>query len=73
MHKPDWSSAPEWAEWLAMDGNGQWFWYRIKPKYDRIGWYPEDAKYKHAGVNKYDDFQLELAKTLSKTTLEKRP
>lgn len=24
---PEWSEAPEWAEWLAMDNNGEWYWY----------------------------------------------
>ena len=24
---PSWSDAPDWAEWLAMDGNGEWYWY----------------------------------------------
>jgi len=30
--KPDWKDAPEWARWLAQDGNGVWFWYSTKPK-----------------------------------------
>ena len=24
---PEWSEAPEWAEWLAIDNNGEWYWY----------------------------------------------
>lgn len=31
MNKPNWKNAPEWANWLAMDGNGEWFWYQYKP------------------------------------------
>lgn len=27
---PD-SKAPEWAEWKAQDGDGEWFWYSDKP------------------------------------------
>lgn len=29
--KPDWKDAPEWAEWLAMDGDGEWNWYEYEP------------------------------------------
>ena len=30
--KPDWSDAPEWADYLAQDANGTWYWYEGKPK-----------------------------------------
>ena len=29
--KPDWKDAPEWAKFLAMDRNGDWYWYEDKP------------------------------------------
>lgn len=29
--EPDWSKAPEWAEWFAIDGNGSGMWYEEKP------------------------------------------
>ena len=32
MKKPDWSDAPNWAAWLAMDANGQWNWWEEKPE-----------------------------------------
>ena len=28
---PDWSQAPEWAEWYAIDADGQCFWYENEP------------------------------------------
>ena len=31
MSKPSWESAPDWANWLAMDEDGTWFWYETKP------------------------------------------
>ena len=34
MNKPDWSKAPSWAKYLAMDQNGTWFWYAGKPRSD---------------------------------------
>ena len=29
--KPSWDDAPEWAQWLAMDEDGRWWWYEEKP------------------------------------------
>jgi len=29
--KPDWKNAPEWANWVAMDNDGIWFWYEDEP------------------------------------------
>lgn len=31
--KPDWKDAPEWAQWLAMDGGGRWYWYEMRPTF----------------------------------------
>lgn len=30
--KPDWKDAPEWANYLAMDYNGVWYWYTHEPR-----------------------------------------
>lgn len=32
--KPDWKDAPEWAQWLSMDGDGLWSWWEILPTWD---------------------------------------
>jgi hypothetical protein len=32
QNKPDWKDAPDWAQWLAQDGGGRWYWYDGKPK-----------------------------------------
>ena len=39
--KPDWEDAPEWANWLAMDGDGYWEWYADEPEWeeDENIWY----------------------------------
>jgi len=29
--KPDWKDAPPWAQWLAMDADGEWYWYEKEP------------------------------------------
>ena len=31
MPKPNWDDAPEWANYLAQDEDGTWFWYSYKP------------------------------------------
>lgn len=36
--KPDWKDAPEWAQWLAQDEGGDWYWYGSEP-------YPTDSGY----------------------------
>lgn len=30
--KPSWASAPDWANHLAMDEDGSWWWYDTRPK-----------------------------------------
>lgn len=32
--KPDWKDAPEWANYLAQDNSGAWFWYEGEPYND---------------------------------------
>jgi len=29
--KPDWKDAPSWAQWLAQDQSGAWYWYETEP------------------------------------------
>lgn len=28
---PDWSNAPDWANWLAKDADGTWYFYENRP------------------------------------------
>lgn len=30
--KPSWKDAPQWANWLARDSDGRWYWYEDKPE-----------------------------------------
>ena len=32
--QPDWSKAPEWAKFWAMDSDGGAYWYRDEPTYN---------------------------------------
>lgn len=29
--KPSWDDAPEWANYLAMDADGKWYWFELRP------------------------------------------
>jgi hypothetical protein len=31
MNKPDWKDAPEWANWLGCNVDGDWFWFEDEP------------------------------------------
>lgn len=34
--KPEWKDAHEWANYLAMDGDGRWFWYEREPEISEV-------------------------------------
>ena len=38
MSKPDWEEAPEWATAMAMDEDGEWWWYQFEPTKGRTSW-----------------------------------
>jgi hypothetical protein len=63
--KPEWSDAPEWANWLAQDEDGEWWWFEGEPKLD------SDCFYCHS---KRED-QASIGRVLGdwRNTLERRP
>lgn len=48
--KPSWNDAPKWAQYLAMDGDCEWYWYASKPSIASIDyvWYCDDCQYERA-------------------------
>lgn len=46
--KPDWKDAPEWANYLAMDSNGEWFWYECPPESGSKTWIVSGGDYTYA-------------------------
>ena len=38
MLKPDWKTAPSWAQYLARDPNGGWWWFEVAPRPTSLGW-----------------------------------
>jgi hypothetical protein len=65
--KPDWKDAPEWAKWLGMDDNGEWYWFREKPTLLEEG---EMWGYWDAPHGAFEHVEVEVD---WKTTLEPRP
>lgn len=37
--KPSWDQAPEWANYLAMDADGTWYWYKNQPELNVSGYW----------------------------------
>ena len=37
--KIDWSEAPDWANYVAMDHDGDWYWYENSPVVKNFAWY----------------------------------
>ena len=40
MNKPSWDEAPEWANWIAQDRDGEWWWFEYQPEesFEFNGW-----------------------------------
>lgn len=34
--KPDWNGAPKWANFLAQDPDGDWYWYEQRPFWNHV-------------------------------------
>lgn len=69
MSKPEWKDAPKWAEWLAKDKDGFWWWYEAEP-FQLCGkeWVSGVVGGKVERASRFDS-----QKTRWKETLERRP
>lgn len=47
--KPEWKDAPEWAQWLAMDRDGSWYWFELRPYNATCTWQPGVGRLSTAG------------------------
>ncbi len=36
--KPGWKDAPDWANYLAMDEDGEWYWFESEPNAHVYNW-----------------------------------
>lgn len=67
IKKPSWDEAPEWAEWLAQDSNGEYWWFRKEPGKKNGEWGGSDGTVMFASQGKVP------AGHDWRETLEKRP
>jgi len=75
--KPDWKDAPEWANWLAQDEDGEWPWFEEEPTsceddgfFGGLWWGPVGkSKYEVAVHTPMGAFHIENWRE----TLERRP
>ena len=51
--KPDWKDAPEWVNYLAMDSDGEWFWYECSPRSGPMSWIVSEGDHTYAGTEPY--------------------
>ena len=66
MSKPSWDDAPEWANWLAMDGARIWYWHELEPEQEQE--YGVCDNPRMTSMSSSEDNYIK-----SKDTLEKRP
>jgi hypothetical protein len=43
--KPNWENAPEWANYVAMDYDGDWWWFEYKPSMAHNIWKANLGRY----------------------------
>ena len=55
MNKPSWDDAPEWANFLAMDADGEWCWHEKKPNAGDGLWIPGLGKWKVVKVPAWEE------------------
>jgi len=60
--KPDWKDAPAWAQFVAMDSNGEWYWHEHKP-----AWIKRAGRWANPGLMEGFDIVSALE------SLEERP
>lgn len=64
--KPDWKNAPYWANYLAMDKSGDWYWFENKPKKASDSFAMVPSWSKHCIASYFVDYRWDK-------TLEERP
>lgn len=62
-NKPTWDNAPKWANFLAMDYDGEWYWHLEEPIYSDDVWISIDILDEHfiesfAGFSRNDESVL---------------
>lgn len=58
--KPEWSAAPDWANFLAMDENGTWCWFENQPYARMQTWMDDQGRWRPCDKNAHDDWKYSL-------------
>ena len=67
--EPNWTQAPEWAQWFAIDSDGYAYWWMVDPKPSRNRWSGDGSiRSQIASLLRVDMTNIEW-----KETLRKRP
>lgn len=53
--KPDWKDAPEWANYLAQDEDGDWYWFEKEPYLKSGTWLTNEGRIEDANGPEYQD------------------
>ena len=55
MRKPSWKDAPPWANYIARQPNGRWWWYELEPERmtELNGWIPSDWSSQYCEARAY--------------------
>ena len=69
LTSPDWSTAPDWAQWFAIDKSGYANWYADRPSCGGVCWWPtiELSTYSSAGKFMHGNYMEWFS------SLQKRP
>lgn len=61
----DWTQAPSWARYAAMDANGTWMWYVDKPAPRNARWYADTG-----GFESFNPCPVHWTQTLTERPTE---
>jgi hypothetical protein len=70
MPTPDWSQAPDWAQWWCVDTDGTTYWYELEPKIGVGGWWHKEIQPQWVAKDKEIDLALGVD---WRQTLQRRP
>ena len=52
---PNWDNAPKWANWLAQDLSGRWWWYENKPEPHATRWVAQNSRCEPVEISHWED------------------
>lgn len=62
--EPDWSKAPEWARWWAVDADGSPYWFEEKPEQHLVTWQAASGQYEDSDREPNADWRTTLQQRL---------